>query len=73
MAHIMRDLFTGSAIVLAATALSFVALIVFLFLWIFFHVLGFVVVACFYVFLFFAALWFIGFAYRKMKEGKTER
>jgi hypothetical protein len=67
VAHIVRDFLAGSVIVAACTLISLVALILFLFLWIFFHIVGYLVMAALYVFLFFAAVWFIGFAYRKLK------
>ena len=68
MAHILRDFFTGSAIVAGGAVFSLALLILFLVLWIFFHVLGFLVVVVFYIFLFFFVLWLIGFIARKMKE-----
>ena len=55
---------------LGVTACSFLGLILFLFFWIFFHILGFFVLVFLVIFLFFAALWLTGFIYRKMKEGK---
>jgi hypothetical protein len=69
VAHIVRDLLAGSVIVAAGTAISLAALILFLFLWVFFHIVGYLVPAALYVFLFFAAVWLIGFAYRKLKGG----
>jgi hypothetical protein len=69
VAYILRDLFAGSVIVAVGLVLSLAALILFLLLWIFFSILGALVQIMFYVFLFFAALWIIGYGYRKLKEG----
>jgi hypothetical protein len=70
VAHILRDFFTGGAIMLGAAVCSLIALLVFLVCWIFFHVLGFLVLVFLFIFLFFAAVWLTGFLYRKMREGR---
>jgi hypothetical protein len=54
---------------LGGAVCSFVALLVVLFFWIFFHVLGFLVLVFLFIFLFFAAVWLTGYLYRKMREG----
>ena len=70
MAHILRDFFTGSAIVAVGGIFSLVLLIFFLALWVFFNILGIFAAVFFYIFLFFAAIWLIGFTARKIKESK---
>ena len=70
MAHILRDFFAGSVIVAGGLIVSLAALIPFLILWIFFNVLGFLVKVMFYIFLFFAAVWSVGYLFRMLTEGK---
>jgi archaellum biogenesis protein FlaJ (TadC family) len=68
VAHVLKDLLMGSTIVLAGMLLSLAASIVFLILWLFFHLLGPLLCVFFFIFLFFFALWLIGFVYRKARE-----
>jgi hypothetical protein len=70
MAHIMRDFFTGSLIIVAGTFLSFVAFLIFLILWVFFHILGLFVWFFFYLFLLFLVIWLVGFLFRKALAGR---
>jgi hypothetical protein len=68
MAHVLKDVFMGSTIVVAGMVVSLAAALLLLILWIFFHLLGVFVYVFFFVFLFFFALWLIGFLYRKARE-----
>ncbi len=68
VAHLIRDMLTGTTIVVLGMLASLVASILLLFLWLFFHVLGALAAAFFVILLFFAALWLVGFLYRKLKE-----
>ncbi|HEY3276419.1 MAG TPA: hypothetical protein VGJ94_07340 [Syntrophorhabdaceae bacterium] len=70
MGRVLRDFFAGSMIVAAGFILSLAALILFLILWLIFNILGFFVKILFYIFLFFAALWGVGYLYRNLREGK---
>jgi hypothetical protein len=72
MAHVLRDILTGSTIVVLGMLLSLVASIALLIIWVFFHIVGPLAVIFFFIFLFFVALWLIGFGYRKLKETGTE-
>lgn len=68
MAHVLKDLLMGSTIVLLGMVLSLFAALVLFILWIFFHLLGALLCVFFFIFLFFFALWLIGFLYRKAGE-----
>ena len=65
MAHILKDVLMGSTIVVLGMVASLVAALVLFILWIFFHLMGVLVCVFFFIFLFFSALWLIGFLYRK--------
>ncbi|OPX93967.1 MAG: hypothetical protein A4E62_00193 [Syntrophorhabdus sp. PtaU1.Bin002] len=73
MAHVLRDFFTGSLILVALTLSALVGFILFLILNVFFHIFGALVVAFFFIFLIFFAVWFIGFVFRKIREDRRER
>ena len=64
MAHIIKDFFTGSLILVILTLAAFLGLILFFILNVFFHIFGALVI----VFLFFFAIWLIGFFYRQLRE-----
>ncbi len=68
MAHLMRDMLTGTTILVLGMLASVVAAILLVFLWLFFHVLSALAAAFFVFLLFFAMLWCIGFLYRKWRE-----
>ena len=72
MAHVMRDILTGSTIVVLGMVLSLAASIALLILWVLLHFVGVLTYICFFIFLFFFALWLIGFMYRKIKETGTK-
>lgn len=69
MKDIVRDFFAGSLIIAAGFIASLLLLIILGVLWVVFHVLGAIFVAVFFVFLFFAAVWLVGFLYRKARKG----
>jgi hypothetical protein len=68
LAHILKDFFTGSLVIAAGLIISFLALLVLILLWIFFHILGALVWIFLLLFLFFGVVWFIGLMYRKIRE-----
>ncbi len=68
MAHIIKDFFMGSILLAAGIVLSFAAFIVLFVLWIFLNILGALVWVFLIVFLFFAAIWLIGYIFRKIRE-----
>ena len=68
MAHLLKDFLMGSTIVVLGMLFSLVASIVLLILWVFFHLLGILACVFFFIFLFFFAIWLIGFLYRKIRE-----
>jgi hypothetical protein len=70
LAQVVRDFFRGSLIVLIGTIGSLIGLILLLILWVFFHVLGGILVIFLFLFVVFFSVWLIGYAYRKMKELK---
>jgi|GEM_PF-477291 len=72
MPHIVKDILTGSAILISGIIISFAVFIILLFLWIFLHILGAFVWIFFIVFLFLAGIWTIGYTYRKIKEKKGD-
>lgn len=73
MAHVLRDFFTGSLILVALTLSALVGFILFLVLNVFFHIFGALVVVFFFIFLIFFAIWFVGFVFRKIREDRRER
>ena len=73
MAHVLRDFFTGSLILVALTLSALVGFILFLVLNIFFHIFGALVVVFFFIFLIFFAVWFVGFIFRKIREDRREK
>ncbi len=68
MAHVLKDLMTGGAVIIAGVFLSLIAIIVLSILGLLFHIIGFVAMGLFFLFLFFFAVWLVGFLYRKIKE-----
>ena len=68
MGQVLRDAVTGSFLVAAAILAGIAVLIAFFILGLLFHVLAFLVSALFFVALLGLAVWFVGFAYRKVKE-----
>ena len=72
MAHVLRDILTGSTIVVLGMVLSLAASIALLTLWVLLHFVGVLTYIFFFIFLFFFALWLIGFMYRKIKETGTK-
>lgn len=68
MAHIIKDFFTGSLILVVLTLAAFLGLILFFILNIIFHIFGALVIVFLIVFLFFCAIWVIGFLYRQLRE-----
>ena len=70
MAHIVRDFFTGSLIIIIGTLATFVFFIAFLILGIFFKIFIVLASMSFFVFLVFFSIWLAGFLYRKLKERK---
>jgi len=68
MAHIIKDFFTGSLILVILTLAAFLGLILFFILNVFFHIFGALVIVFLVVFLFFFAIWLIGFFYRQLRE-----
>jgi len=73
MAHIIKDFFKGSLILVAGIVLSFAIFIVLLILWIFLNILGALVWVFFVVFLFLAAVWLIGYIYRNIRVSGKHR
>jgi hypothetical protein len=67
MSQIIKDFLAGSAILIAGIIISFAAFIVLFILWVFLHILGVFVWVFLIVFLFLAAIWLIGYIYRKMR------
>ncbi len=72
MPHIVKDILTGSVILISGVIISFAVFIILLFLWIFLHILGAFVWIFFIVFLFLAGIWAIGYTYRTIKEKKGD-
>jgi hypothetical protein len=70
MSHIVRDLFTGSVIVIAGLALSLFGLLVLVILWAVFHILNILFWIFLYIFLFFVLIWFIGFLFHKARASR---
>ena len=68
MAHIIKDFFTGSLILVSLTLTAFLGFILFFILNVFFHIFGALVIVFFFIFLLFFAIWLIGFLYRKIRE-----
>lgn len=72
MAHVLKDFFAGTALVISGVFLSLIALLVLVILGLFFHIIGIFATAVFCVFLLFFSVWVVGFAYRKIKEMKRK-
>lgn len=68
MSHIIKDFFTGSLILVVLLIASFLGFILFFILNFVFHIFGALVIVFLIVFLFFAAIWLIGYLYRQFKE-----
>jgi hypothetical protein len=68
MAHIIKDFFTGSLILVVLTLAALLGLILFFILNIFFHIFGVMIIVFLIVFLLFFAIWLIGFFYRQLRE-----
>lgn len=70
MAHVIKDFFTGTMLVIGGVFLSLVAVVVLFILGLFFHVVGILATGVFFLFLLFFSIWVVGFFYRKIKEMK---
>jgi len=68
MAHIVKDFFMGSLVLVALTIAAFLGFVLFLVLNIFFHIFGALAIVFLFVFLMFFAIWFIGFLYRQIRQ-----
>ncbi|MGD0229935.1 MAG: hypothetical protein ABSC19_06180 [Syntrophorhabdales bacterium] len=67
MAHVLKDVVTGSVLVAAGLLAGCVFLIAFTIIGIFLHILAILASVLFSLALFMFALWLVGFMYRKMK------
>jgi len=68
MAHIIKDFFVGSVILVVLALAALLGFVLFFILNIFFHIFSALAVVFLAVFLFFSAIWLIGFLYRHMKQ-----
>ena len=68
MAHILKDFFTGSLIIVILTIAAFLGFILFLILNIFFHIFGALALVFLFVFLIFFAIWLVGYVYRQLRQ-----
>jgi hypothetical protein len=68
MAHVIKDLATGTVVIIVGIC-AFIALSIVLFvLGIALHIIGAIASVVFFVALVFLSIWLVGFAYRKIKE-----
>jgi uncharacterized membrane protein YbhN (UPF0104 family) len=72
MAHVLKDFITGGVLVVASLLAGLAVLIVFFILGIFLHIFAALASAFFFLALIVAAVWFVGYAYRRMKEIKKK-
>ncbi len=72
MAHVLKDVVTGTFLVAAGLVAGVAVLILFFILGLFFHILAILASVLFFVVLLGLAVWFVGFAYRKAKETKKQ-
>jgi hypothetical protein len=68
MAHLIKDLATGTVLIIAGVCAFIVLSIVLFVLGIALHIIGAIASVLFFVALVVLSIWLVGFAYRKMRE-----